>query len=454
MALGLLSPLGCEPSASAPPPQTANDGAAAPKKRDEKIPAFRLGHYSSADGFVALVLDRLGDLPKVRLDKQSDVVELFVEAARDRGDSVGHWLNGPEGKHWLFLGTQGDLWFIRPEARANVTPRSVRDLATALNRDAEADPLGAPTHRGAATPPPEKTPYEKAGEQFQAISVLKRLPQFKPEDSGNLAKIEEALAAIDASMLVRVSAKGAPGGRWAPASEYIGGSQQGLGGDLGGYPSDDPWDKAAKGLAKHGGMLRGRVAFGDPSRLRTYQLKGWPPPLAAGTPGMVWMVESGNVIFVSLDGGRYRLSIPNDVDKEGLPIDTGAGSPASWPAPLQHTLVDVDTIRGFAKGNAVPAKAGTDIEALDDAWFECVNKTWAEGRKEGEKIDASPESLDSKRGKLTAIPKKYENKAEKDCAGARKKLEEGLVQFIDARTKERLALYEKAKARAAALGAR
>ncbi|AKT38294.1 hypothetical protein [Chondromyces crocatus] len=451
-AFALLGSIGCESTASAPPPQSAHEGAAVTKKRDEKIPPFRLGHFSSPDGFVAIVLDRTGELPKVQHDREKDVVELFVEEARDAGEVAGHWLNGPGGQHWFFLGTDGALWFIRPEARANATVRHLRSVATPLSRDAEADPLGAPTQRGSATPPPEKSAYEKAGEQLEALSVRARLPKFLPEESGNLAKIEEALGAIDASMLVRVSAKGAAAARWAPASEYIGNVQQGLGGRIDGYASDDPWDKAGKGLAKHGGQLRARVAFGEPSRLRTHLLTGWPPPLAEGTPGVVWMVSGGTVVFVSLDGGRYVISIPNDVAEQGLPVIPGAGALAQWPAPVQHALVDVDSIRGFAKGNAVPAQVGKDIEALDDAWFQCVNKAWGEGRKEGEKIEASPESYDRKRGKLSAIPKKYETKAQKDCAETKQKLEEGLVAFIEARTKARLSLHEKAKARAAALG--
>jgi hypothetical protein len=448
MVLGLLGASACgEPAAN--PPKTAADEKV---KEAPKVPASQLGHFASPDGFVGFVLDRTGDKPKLKLDKTNDVVELFLEDAKEKGDKIGTWMNGPDGKHWLFLSVNGGLGYIKPEARANVAEYNVGKIMVPMGRDGDAEKLGEATAKGIASPPPEKTPYDLAVEKLAAMSVVKKWPQYKPQDSGNLAKIEEAIKAVDASVLVRVSAKGAESASWQPASPYIDNTQQGLGGRVEGYPSDTPWDKNGKGLAKYGGTLIARVVFGEPSRLRTATLKGWPPALAAGTPGMVWMVDGSTVVFVTLDGGRYHLSLSSSPDKEGLPVDMGAGSPASWPAPVQHALIDVDSIRGFAKGGAVAEKVGKDIEALDDGYWACVNKVWDEGKKEADKIEASQEPIDKKAGKMSSIPKRYEEKAKKDCEGAKKKVEEGLVKFIEDRVKERTSLAEKAKARAAALG--
>jgi hypothetical protein len=115
-------------------------------------------------------------------------------------------------------------------------------------------------------------------------------------------------------------------------------------------------------------------------------------------------------------------------------------------------LVDVNAVRGFATGGAVSAKVGSDVEALDDAWWACVNTVWEAGVKEEDAIRAGAGGLDAKQGKLSAIPKRYEEKAKKDCAPNQKKLEEGLVAFIEQRSKERAALYEKAKLKVASLG--
>src|SRR6185436_4775782 len=84
-------------AATSAPPASATSEAATKGPVDDKQPAFRLGHYSSPDGFVALVLDRTGDKPKLRVDRSADIVELFVEDALDKGDLVGHWMNGPDG---------------------------------------------------------------------------------------------------------------------------------------------------------------------------------------------------------------------------------------------------------------------------------------------------------------------------------------------------------------------
>lgn len=420
---------------------------------ESKPPPSQLGHYSSPDGFVSMVIDRTGENPRIQLKGSSDIVEMFVEEALDRGEMIGHWLNGPDGRHWMLFGKDGRIWFFKPEVRPNVTLSGVRAIGIGVSRDADAQRLGAATQKGIATPPPEKTPYDKAQEQLAAKAVVTKFAQFKPEDSGNLAKVEEALKVIDAAMLVRVGHNGNDSVVFAPASEFIGDVQQGLGGRLGGFPAPEEWKQDAKGLAKFGGILKGRVAFPDPSRLRVHNLKGWPPPVVAGTPGMVWMVSGSTVVFVSLDGGRYELSIPSD-PTQGMPLENGAGPVASWPAPIQHALVDVDSIRGFAKGHAIPEATAKEIESLDDGWFECVGKLWDATRKQQEKLAASQEGADQKRGKMAGLARAAEQKVDKECGPAKKKLEDGLVKFIENRAKERTSLFEKAKGRVAELGAK
>jgi hypothetical protein len=435
---------GASPTTKGPTPE----GSVA----SEAIPPTKLGHYASPDGFTGFILDRTGDKPKFQMDKLTDVVELFMEDALDKGSKVGTFLNGPDGRAWLFIGENGSFIFIPEGKRGPLALRDVERVGVQVGRDADAKPLASATKVGVASPPPAKTPWDLASEKLNAITVKKKFSQFKSEDSGNLAKVEEALKLVDASMLVRVTAKGAEGARWSPASPYIGDGQQGLGGEVSGFPSDKPFEKNAKGLAKYGGEIGGAyIEFGSPSRLKTRTLKGWPAPLAAGTPGILWMTDSSTLVFVTFDGGRYHLSLPGNPDTDGMPVEMGAGPAAGWPPPLQHELVNVDTIRGFAKGSAVPAKLGTDIEAVDDGWWSCVNKTWETGKTEIDKIEASSADMNTKFGKATGIRKSQEQKAEKDCAPHKKKLEDALVAFIEARGKERMALYDRVKGRIAGL---
>lgn len=404
-------------------------------------PPSQLGHYASADGMVTLIVDRTGAQPKIRMDRESVITEFFVEEAKDKGNVVGHWLNGPDAKHWFYLDNSGEFFFVKPGVRQGVSLYSIRSVGVALGRDADADVLGVATKKGVASVPDEKTSQEKVGEQLQAISVLQKFPKFKPEDSGNLTSVAQAFQSIDQGMLVRLSPQGAANARWAPSSDVVGNTQHGLGGAIEGYPSDQAWNKTSSGLAKHGGVMQGAVAYNTPSRLRVLQLKGWPTPALPGTPGVIWTVSSTKVVFVSLDGGRYTIEIEN----EGSPVEMGAGDPAKWPAPLQHTLIDIDSIRAFAKGSAIPAPIAPSFDALSDGWWSCVNSVWEKGRKDEDKLQGKYE-------KLAALAKSYEARAIKECEPSKKAMEKELLSFIEARSKERLVIYEQAKSRVSSFG--
>ena len=82
--------------------------------------------------------------------------------------------------------------------------------------------------------------------------------------------------------------------------------------------------------SKFGGkLIPMQVHYGDPNRLHLHTLNGWTDHPAKGTPGVVWEVND-QLVFVSVDGGRYELSVPNeDTDL----FEKGAGKPSEWPAP-------------------------------------------------------------------------------------------------------------------------
>jgi hypothetical protein len=222
---------------------------------------------------------------------------------------------------------------------------------------------------------------------------------------------------------------------------------------LGNDPRSDPWNPSgAKGVAKYGGVLvNNLIEYGSPNRLHMGLLKGWPPPLAVNTPGLVWQIDSGNVVFVTLDGGRYEISI-DETDTKGLPVTAGLASVASWPPPLQHALWDVESIRALAKAGVITQDAGHDIEALDDLWWSCVNDLWAKTKTSLDKIQATPTSANEMYGRLAATRKSAELALPKTCGPSRDKLDQGLAKFIEARNKDRQTLYAAAQARVATLG--
>jgi hypothetical protein len=434
-AFGVLFSVAC--GAASPAPVTAAKPDAKPEKTEKSDGVVRpitdgqlqVAHYATRDGVLGLVLDRTGARPKVRIDGERDITELTMEEDRFAGERRGWYLKAPDGRNVLYLGAHGNLKIFRGRD----------DLA--LNSDKPADPLPAATIAGEYKRP--KSAYDLEVEALTPLGLMKRNPSFKHEDSGNLAKVTEALAAATPDMLVHVTDIGSKKASWTPASRHIGDTIQGLGGTVSHGPSDEKWDKSKGGIAKFGGVLLPmRSEYNSPNRLHLHAREGFPAQLAVGTPGIVWDVDGGTVVFVAFDGGRYEMSVG-----EGKVVEPGIGPQASWPAPLQHALVDVDTIRALAKGNAVPAQLGKDIEAADDAWWSCFNEVWKKTKTELDKVEASSAPANDKWGKLGGIRKTAELNAPKTCEPKKKDLDAALTKFIEARNVERLAVFEKAKAR-------
>lgn len=400
-------------------------------------PALKLGHYSTPDGLKGLALDRTGATPKARLDDSKEVVALFSEEILDRGDLVGTWLNGPDGKHWLRLDRSGEVhWLGRGD--------------DVLVRDADAKPLGAATQQGIATPPEPETPREVYTKKLEAISVMKKVAGMKSEDASNLAKVKEAFAAADASMFVRTADDETQrkAFSYAPGPDIYGGAEHGSP-LFYAYPVDDPWKKDGAGLQRFGGLVKGFSEYeSQGNHLKQFELDGFHAPIAAKTPGVVWEVRSETTaIFVTLDGGRYHVSIDNDA----TPIVTGLAPEAEWPAPLQRSLVRLETLQALAEAGSIPKKTAEEVAALDAEWNKSTQAVWAKAKPEVDEVVTSESSYSAKDGRINQIALAYEAKIEKECGGIRKKYEQALVSFIEARDKDRLALYETAKARVKAV---
>jgi hypothetical protein len=430
----LVSVVACGKSNPAPATPTGTAKTESAEKSDGTLRPITQGqlkvaHYATGDGVLGLVLDRTGEHAKVRIDGEKDITELTMEEDRYAGQRRGWYLKTPDGRNMMYLGASGHLKIYRG-----------RDELS-LNSDKAAEALPAATIAGQYKQP--KSAYDIEVETLTPLSVAKRMPSFKPEESGNLAKVAEAFAQTTPDMLVHVTQAGAKNARWTPASAHIGNVHQGLGGTVVHGPSDEKWDKSKGGIAKFGGVLVPmRAEYNSPNRLRLYGLQGFSGELAVGTPGIIWEVDGGTVVLVTLDGGRYQISVENDGTKI---LEPGAGPQASWPAPLQHALFDVDNIRALAKGNAVAAQVGKDIEAADDGWFECINEQWKKAKTELDKVEASSASANDKWGRMGGVRKSAELAAPKTCEPKKKALDAALTKFIEARNVERLAVFEKAK---------
>jgi hypothetical protein len=419
-------------------------GATAPAKVDPNMPKWKLGHFSTPDGLVGAVVDRTGDEVKVKMDKSNDVVALFMEQQKNFRGPKGNYLNGPAGKPWFFLSEGGVLAYIKPSTLSNLAYNmQKRRGMLPFKRDADAPPLGPATKKGIAMPPPEKSPAEKYSDGVKANSVVVRFPELKPQDAGNLAKVEAAFKKAKSDMFFHVVEGYTEKFRWVPASGLIDNTDHGAGNVLIQGRGDDTWSPKAKGIKRYGISFITPCRFGSPCRIRQLGLKGWPQPIKASTVGLVWNVNGSFITLVTPDGGRYRVGQWwNEFKAKGGPLKAGVPAKASWPKPLQHETYDLAVIRLLAKGGAIDKAEADAVAALGDAYFTCKKGVWKKGRKAQEKVEASKEDANKKYGKLTGIAKRHEKLADKQCAKTVKKYERGVIKFIKARSKKRLALYK------------
>jgi hypothetical protein len=95
---------------------------------EEPGPRLRIGHYSSGDGLVGFVLDRLGTPIKLRFDHSDEILALTTERAYD--DSVD--LKRDDGRGVLRL---------HPNGRVVVFSNVFRDGSANVYRDQDAKPL-------------------------------------------------------------------------------------------------------------------------------------------------------------------------------------------------------------------------------------------------------------------------------------------------------------------------
>jgi hypothetical protein len=388
---------------------------------------LNVAHYRTADGVYGLVLDRTGGKAKYRLDGQPDIVELTMSEDRFAGELRGYYLTAPDGKRPLYISAGGSILYNHGNDQLP------------LNSDKPADPLPEATVTGTyAAPPPA---YKATVDRLSAITVHAKLPQYKPEDAANIARVGDAIGQATADMFVHYASQGAKD--WRPHMALVPDTFRGI--EFGGVAreSEDKWDPAAKGLAKYGGRNEGFSHYDTPkgNHMQVVELAGYPPPLADGTPGLVWDVDGTRAVFLSLDGGRYVVDLSSS--EKGATLEAGAGLQSAWPAAVQQPLLDVSAVSSLAKAGALPQKSVDDLLALDTEWTNCAAKTWAGAQR----------AIDT--GKFTEADRKdMEKKVRATCAAIVQKQEKMLVAIVEARLKERQTLFDKARARVKAIGDR
>jgi hypothetical protein len=388
--------------------------------------------WKSGDGLVGLVFDRSGSVVKMKADGDKDIVQLTPEERRRAGQLEGTNYVNPKGQTVIFVSTHGGMEYYRGRDTFRLSPT------------AKAEALGAPTVAG--TPVKEKLVNEILGAKLMASSVRVKLPAFTTNDASNPEKVADALSKVDAAMLVSYSAKS--GAATFDELPY-GVSGVGYGGVA--YKSETKFDKAGKGLAKFGGVVKGFSEYKSQGNHMIVQtLEGYPGPLAEGTPGVVWEVDENftTAIFVALDGGRYRVDISySTVNEKGAPLMTGAPAAAAWPAPIQHAWAGVSEITGLAKIGGATKAVSDDIIGADDAWNKCAQDEWKKAKPEVEKLGMTDMNWSAKDARAAKLNEVWNERVRKTCKAHTDRLEKAVTTFTEDRVKVRMAMFDKAKAK-------
>ena len=422
LSLLALSACGSTPQRTTPPASASSGSSSTLPQTEAQV---SVGHFRSPDGMVGLVLDRTNK-PKLRVDGQRDIIELTQREDREHGRLRGYFLEAPDGKRPIYISTGGAIRYHRNGDEFDML------------FDKKVEPLGAATVTGTYVKP--KADWEILGEKLTAISVRKRFPGLKAEDSALPDKVGEAIDKATPDMAVHYVSRGATS--WLPHMEPAPDSIHGIGYGGVAHNTDDKWEPGkGAGLAKYGGKLAG---FFEPdntfNHTNVMKMKGYPAPLADNTPGLVWEVDSTTAIFVAFDGGRYRIDL-TQADK-GPGLDIGAGPKAGWSPTVQDTLLDISVASQLSKAGALPEKPIADLEALDTKWNECTQKAWRDGPQK---------TLESHKGLGRAMSEaEYKNAVEKVKNSCKKHVQEEekiFVKLIEDRIKARQALLDKAKAK-------
>jgi len=430
MVASLAVVVGCGGGA-APKPATSAE-AAKPAAKEKAVEEWKLGKYSTADGMTSMVIDRTkGPKARLQIAGSKDVVELTPEEMRHRTELAGYLFRAPDGTKTLFVGVSGEMLYLKGKDELP------------LRRDGDAAPLGEPTVKGDPPKPVETKSYaEETAEKLGAIAVVTKNPKLQPKDVVDLKAVAEAFANADASMFVHFVATSSPKAHYAPSSNTT-------------YTTSHAQGELAKGLAKYGGELMTLIDV-EPDR-KGITLKHWglqigvphAPALADGTPGLVWNVEgTSSIVFVTVDGAPYKVDIWKDQSTVAPGVEA---SLAKWPAPLATSILGPGELGHLAEANQFDKTQLAAIDKVQETWRTCVQTSFKKLEKDVEALARENVMWHAKGPRYKEMREKWEAKTLKECEGSKPKMEALLTTAIEARNKERLAVLEKAKARATAL---
>ena len=308
-----------------------------------------------------------------------------------------------------------------------------------------ASPEGAPTttsSSGASKPgqgaAPETTSTKAAGAKgergkaLRAGSVVAKLPQFKPEDSLDLDKVAAAFAALDKAAVM--ATRGSELAVWTPSP--LGRGDQAVSnrtrGGTCGKTGLEAFGSAY--LRESSGM--GKIALEHDLCDLDYE------HVPVGTPGVVWSTteeqegKTTNIVFVTLDGGRYTMQDHDWLD----PVLSSDAPAAKWPAFPLHSFLGQREISRLADARSKAATAS--LEAAKKTWDGCMSPVLDQEEAEYRANNAAAQTSAQKQAKNAATAAKFEKLRDKTCGAKKAKINEVLVKYLTERATQRTTILE------------
>jgi hypothetical protein len=313
---------------------------------------------------------------------------------------------------------QNSSWSNGPTTAAAQPAQGTSTAPAATSTNAGSSVVAASSMAPAPSAPPDPP--------HVVLAVTRKLPQFRIEDSYDLAKVAEAMKLVTKDMVFHTK-DFLDRSDWAPSPETAGHSAD----------TNDAANCETAGLGAAGAYVSEEAGAGT----TFLKLGACPPPAqpTAKTAGVAWGMDGGWVIFVTLDGGRYRFG-PQKLEQGTIA--------ASAMSAYRHRLLREWQIQELAKIGQQDAQAALDAaNPAGKAWSACANKIWDAAQPEYDANGAAALMPDAKRARAEKITARYQGMIDAQCGAMKRTFSDTFKKFLGARQALRTAIFEDAKAR-------
>jgi hypothetical protein len=307
-------------------------------------------------------------------------------------------------------------------------PPSTTTSSTNTSKDAR----GAAVETAGAKDPKTAGAKGERGKALRAGSVVAKLPNVKPEDSFDLDKVAAAFAALDGTAVM--ATRGSELAVWTP-SPLGRGDQAVSNRTRGGTCGKKGLEAFGSSYLRESSGIGGITLEHDLCDL-DYQ------HVPVGTPGVVWSTteeqegKTTNIVFVTLDGGRYEMQ-----DHDWLePVLSGDAPVAKWPTFPLHSFLGQREISRLVDARSKAATAS--LEAAKKAWDGCMSPVLDREEAEYRANNAAAQTSAQKDAKNAATAAKYEKVRDKTCGAKKAAINEVLLKYLTERATQRTTILE------------